>query len=225
MTDHLDDGTRTIATGTHGRYLVRGAAGAGPHPLLVTFHGYGETAEQQLARIDGIDGIEGIERWVRVSIQGLHRFYRGRSGEIVAGWMTRQDRELAIADNLEYVDGVIAAVAREHPLSGTTVYAGFSQGVAMAFRCAARLARRAIGVIAVGGDVPPELDHETLTAIPSALIARGRTDTVYGEDAFAADERRLRDAGVEVRTVTTDAGHDWTGELNAACADFLEERV
>ena len=42
--------------------------------------------------------------WTRVAIQGLHRFYRGRSRTTVASWMTRQDRELLIADNVAYVD-------------------------------------------------------------------------------------------------------------------------
>ena len=30
--------------------------------------------------------------WTRVSVQALHRFYRGRSEITVASWMTRQDR-------------------------------------------------------------------------------------------------------------------------------------
>jgi len=36
-------------------------------------------------------------------VQGLHRFYRSRSEIVVASWMTKQDRELAIGDNIDYV--------------------------------------------------------------------------------------------------------------------------
>ena len=54
--------------------------------------------------------------------------------------MTRQDREAAIADNIDYVDRVVAATrTAAEPL----VFAGFSQGVAMAFRAAVRGKRRA----------------------------------------------------------------------------------
>jgi len=88
---------RTIAVTTHGRYLVEKPAASGPAPLLVGFHGYGEGAEAQLERMRRIGG---ADRWRLVSIQGLHRFYQRRADQVVASWMTRQDRDLAIADNL-----------------------------------------------------------------------------------------------------------------------------
>ena len=101
---------RTIAIGTHGRYLLEPPASAGPAPMLVGFHGYGEGADIQLERMRRIPG---ADRWLLVSIQGLHRFYQRRANEVVASWMTRQDRELAMADNLAYVAAVIDAVDRE----------------------------------------------------------------------------------------------------------------
>ena len=64
---------RAIAAATHGRYLVAPAAGGGPAPLLIGFHGYGEPAEAQLDRLRAIPG---VERWTVVAIQGLHRFYQ-----------------------------------------------------------------------------------------------------------------------------------------------------
>src|ERR1700741_5261632 len=96
----------SIEVTTHGRYLLDGA---GPgKPMLVGFHGYGESAEMELSRLRSIPGAEG---WTVLAIQGLHRFYRRRSDEIVASWMTRQDRELAIHDNCSYVAKVIDIVA------------------------------------------------------------------------------------------------------------------
>src|ERR1700716_1960617 len=102
---------RTIAANTHGRYLVVPAAAAAPAGLLVGFHGYAEGAEMQLERLRAIPG---SDRWRLVAIQGLHRFYQRRTNEVIASWMTRQDRELAIADNLAYVNAVIDAVDREY---------------------------------------------------------------------------------------------------------------
>jgi predicted esterase len=69
--------------------------------------------------------------------------YKGRTDEVVASWMTRQDRETAISDNVAYVDAAVASVPRE-PQS-PVVYAGFSQGTAMAFRAAVRGQARAAG--------------------------------------------------------------------------------
>src|SRR5919106_2266873 len=96
----------------HGRYLVVPPVLPGPAPLLVGFHGYAEPAEAQLDRMRAIPG---AERWLLVSIQGLNRFYQRRTNEVIAGWMTRQDREHAIADNVAYVASVLDVVRRDWP--------------------------------------------------------------------------------------------------------------
>ena len=94
---------RNIAATTHGRYLL--AAGVDARGCRCCSSVFTATPRAPRrssnacarfqARIDG--------RWS--SIQGLHRFYQRRTNEVIASWMTRQDRELAIADNLAYVDG------------------------------------------------------------------------------------------------------------------------
>jgi predicted esterase len=213
---------RTIATTTHGRYLVAPPAAKGPAPLLVGFHGYAEGAEAQLERMRAIPG---ADPWRIVAIQGLHRFYQRRANDVVASWMTRQDRELAIADNLAYVQAVIDAVAREWPDPPKIVYAGFSQGVAMTFRAAAASTRRVAGVIAVGGDVPPELDAASLAGIPAALICRGAGDAVYTTSKFDSDIGRLRAAGAAVTPLAFDGGHEWAEPVLHAAAAFLRDRT
>ena len=82
--------------------------------------------------MERLAAIPGSATWTLVSIEGLHRFYRGRTEDVVASWMTREDREVAIADNLAYVAAALEEVP--HDQATRIVYAGFSQGVAMAFR-------------------------------------------------------------------------------------------
>lgn len=185
------------------------------------FHGYGEAADTQLGRLHAIPGAEG---WLIVSIQGLNRFYERRTNDVIAGWMTRQDRELAIADNVAYVAGVIGAVSQAQAVGDGVVFAGFSQGVAMAFRAAAALKRPATGVIAVGGDVPPEIDNQSLASIESALICRGTRDEWYGSEKYEKDLTRLRAAGVSVQALEFTGGHAWSDEVREAAREFLRER-
>jgi predicted esterase len=213
---------RSIAVGSHGRYLVappdgwtRGAAGS---PLLVGFHGYAEDAELHLERLRAIPG---ADRWLVVSIQGLHRFYRGRSQDVVASWMTRQNRDLMIADNLTYVSAVIDEVGRDWGARAPLVFAGFSQGVAMAFRAAASGRHQPAGIIALGGDIPPELDRQAVARIPHALIGRGEVDDWYTPQKFADDEARLSAAGTNVVVTSFDGGHEWTADFNRVAAAFL----
>jgi predicted esterase len=209
----------TIAVQTHGRYLVSRGAGSSER-LLIGFHGYGETAEEGLDRLRTIPG---IDRWTLVSVQGLHQFYRRRTNDIVASWMTRQNRELSINDNIAYVASVARQVAEHSPGVQAIVWAGFSQGVAMAFRAAAFVSPTPAGVIACGGDIPPELQEEHLRLIPVVLIGKGLRDEWYTAEKLASDERRLRSAGVQVRSELLDAGHEWTLPFSEMSGKFLNE--
>jgi predicted esterase len=209
---------RSIAATIHGRYLAIPPATPGPAPILVGFHGYAEDAETQLERLRAIPD---SARWLTVSIQALHRFYQRRTDRVVASWMTRQDRESAIADNAAYIAGCIDAVAAEWPTLPTIVFAGFSQGVATAFRAAAHSTSRAAGVVAVGGDVPPELTPDALKRVSAVLIAHGTSDEWYKKAKFADDERRLRECSVSVRALEFNGGHEWSSEVVAAASEFL----
>jgi predicted esterase len=208
----------TIPVGIHGRYLVESPA-ARPHGVVFGFHGYGEAAEAQFERLQSVPG---SNRWLLVSIQGLHRFYNRRSQEVVASWMTRQDRELAIQDNLRYVASVVEQAMVDVPSGAPIVFAGFSQGVAMAFRAACSSPTPAAAVIAVGGDVPPELDRNALSRVPAALLGRGVRDEWYSPEKWTSDQRRLRDAGTHLRAVSFEGGHEWSKAISAAAEDFLE---
>ena len=100
---------RLVATPTHGRVLIRHAE-HDARGLLVGFHGYMENADVQMQRLEAIPG---AAQWTLASVQALNRFYRGRSEEVVASWMTRQDRDIVIADNIAYVDAAVDAAVHE----------------------------------------------------------------------------------------------------------------
>src|SRR5262245_15928648 len=195
----------SIAARTHGRYLVE----EGPRErLLVGFHGYGENADVSLAEMLKIPG---VEDWTVVAVQALHRFYRGRTTAIAASWMTSQDRERGITDNIDYVRSVVA----ELPTPKRLVFLGFSQGAAMAYR-AAYSHSNASGVIALAGDAPPDV-HGPL---PPVLIGRGTQEDWY------TDEKLKKDLSIfaNITTVETciyEGGHEWTDEFRVVAGEFL----
>jgi predicted esterase len=210
---------RNIPVSVHGRYLVESPTHGTPAGVLVGCHGYGESADVQMERLRAIPD---AGRWLLVSIQGLHRFYRNRTDEVVASWMTRQDREFAMTDNVGYVTAVIDEVARELKVESPVLYAGFSQGVSMAFRAACSSRRRVAGIVAVAGDVPPELSVEALGRLPSALIARGARDAMYPVEKWHADQARMRAAGVDLRVLAFEGGHEWHDDVNREAAALLD---
>jgi predicted esterase len=205
-----------VPTMTHGRVLVREARAAAKTGVLVGFHGYMESARTQMERLEALDG---ASAWTLVSVQGLHRFYRGRSEEVVASWMTSQDRELAIADNLAYVAAALEQVP--HDNSTRIVYAGFSQGVAMAFRAGVRGAGRAAAIIAVGGDVPPELLADRAARFPPVLLARGARDDWFTSTRFEKDVAALHERTKSVEPLEYDGAHEWNAAVSDAIALFL----
>ncbi len=207
-----------VAVTTHGRYLVQRPEGPGPLPLLVGFHGYAERAEDMLARLASIPG---SESWGLVAVQGLHAFYRVKTGEVVASWMTKQNRELAIADNVAYVARVVAEVRRDLPAGTGLVFAGFSQGVAMAFRAAAFADCGATGVIALAADVPPDVAERGLAALPAVLLARGDSDPGYPPFQMERDLETLRGGGVPVEGFEFAGGHEWSAAFSARVGEWL----
>jgi predicted esterase len=217
---------RTLETATHGRYLLRPALGSGAAqneaaPLVVGFHGYAENATTSLEALETVPGIRG---WHVLAVQALNRFYT-RTGAIAAGWMTREDRELAIADNVAYAAGAVAAARREVQVAGPVVVGGFSQGTCMAWRAAALALDDCAGVIALGGDVPPELGRVEWRSHPRVLIGRGDADTWYTADKQQADLELLAGlgggAGLEVELCEFTGGHEWTDPFRQAAGEFL----
>lgn len=198
---------RNIATPVHGRVLFEDRQS---DRLIAGFHGYAETADthmQELQRLPGADS------WSLAAIQALHPFYVTKTGAIVASWMTSLDRELAIADNIEYVQRALAAVSAPRRL----VFAGFSQGAAMAYRSAATVP--AAGLIILGGDVPPDV-IAARPKLPPVLLGRGTKDDWYSEAKFEKDVAFLRGV-TSLTTCVFEGGHEWTDEFREAAGKFL----
>lgn len=205
---------RTIEAVVHGRVLYERRS---DDRLLVGFHGYAENAERHMLELQKIPG---IDSWSVAAIQALHPFYpkRGGGDDIVASWMTRLDREVAIAENIEYVRRALASIWRDADGEPRVVFAGFSQGVAMAYRAAA-FAAPASGVIALAGDVPPDVAAAQVQ-LPPVLVGRGRRDDWYSADRMERDVAYLR--GVTDLTVSIfDGGHEWSDEFRTAAGEFL----
>ncbi|MCM2316077.1 MAG: phospholipase [Thermoanaerobaculia bacterium] len=210
-----DPNVRTIATTLHGRYLLEHTGDGPSRLLLVGFHGYAQNAHAILEPLRAIAPAEAT----LVAVQGLHRFYSRSQQQVVASWMTREDRELMLADNLEYAARVIAAARAEATTpDARTVFVGFSQGATMAWRAAAE---NPAPVIALGGDIPPELTPAALAGVPSALIGGGSLDEWYTRAKYESDLARLANAGCPAEGCAFDGGHEWAAEFIEACQRFV----
>ena len=209
----------TIDANVLGRYLVVSPKAEKHAPLLVGFHGYGENADQHL---EALGKIPGVERWNLASVQALHRFYKRRSNEVVGSWMTNQDRDQAISDNIAYVRKVVAALRATTDHETPLVYVGFSQGVAMAYRAALCCGHRCAGLLILAGDIPPELKTKSPELFPPILLGCGRSDPWYTANKLDADLTFLRSKQIAFETVLFDGGHEWHPEFYKLAGRFLK---
>jgi predicted esterase len=216
--------TLTITTPTHGRALIRDATVSVPAGLLVGFHGYAQSAEDMLSELERIPGSDAR---TLVSVQALHRFYSRGEERVIASWMTRQDRDVAVADNIAYVDSVLdELVARPHssrvePSASPIVFVGFSQGAAMAYRAGVLGRHHAAGIIALGGDMPPEVKRPDIGSFPRLLIGAGDRDFWYTPAKVDADVHWLESRRVPFDLIRYSGAHEWTDEFRTAAGAWL----
>ena len=205
-----------IETTVSGRYLIEAPVGEGPLRILAGFHGYGQTAEEEM---ELLRQMQGSDNWLRCSIEALHPFMNVK-GDPGACWMTRRDRDLRIAENVRYIDAVLERVMQDYPVSGTLVLHGFSQGVAMASRVAMLGKHSVSGVMLLGSELPPELD--ALGRMGKVHLGRGDSDRFYPQEKFEADTVRLREADVPVELIRYHGGHSPEEDYFVSAGRFLQ---
>lgn len=93
----------------------------------------------------------------------------------------------------------------------------------MAYRAALSGRRRADGLIALAGDLPPEL--KTAATLqqpwPKVLIGVGSSEEWYSPDKVAQDTAFLESRGVDHSMARFAGGHEWTDEFREQAGKFL----
>jgi predicted esterase len=170
-------------------------------------------------QLDALVRIPGSSAWLLVSVQALHPFYTRNDERVVASWMTRLDRDHALADNIAYVGQVLADLRARYATRAPLVFCGFSQGGAMAYRAAAYYESQ--GLIVLAADVPPDVAAVTRVPLPPVLVGRGTHDEWYTATKQAADERALAALHVNAEACVFEGGHEWTDAFRERVATFL----
>lgn len=188
-------------------YAVAPALGADSVPLVVGLHGWGQTARKMLRDLAPL-AAHGI---TVAAPQAPHPFYLDmESAKVGFHWLTRFERDRAVADTNEFVAHVIEAVAAAHPVDPARIYLlGFSQGCSMAWRFCVSGQLRPAGMIACGADLPPDV-AEKLPGLPRfpALLVHGREDSIIAPQKMHDARAALTALGVPHEVHEFDGGHE-----------------
>ena len=195
--------------------------------LWIVLHGYGERAEDFLARFQPVADRETLV----VAPEGLSRFYlRTRRDEVGASWMTSRDREQEIADYLAYLDQVHGAVSESAGAAfQETVVVGFSQGAATASRWVAGSRAVSADRLILWGALPAA---ELRTREAQERLAPCRVDWVTGSEDRFTPPGKMHEACVAMQTescpvhlTTFSGGHEIDPETLVRLAGLRTPRT
>lgn len=197
---------RSIVVQRTARFHTLGGAHDAAEILLV-LHGYGHLARFFLNAFNGLE-----EGRTIVAPEALSRFYTdGSFTRVGASWMTREDREHEIADQIGYLDALVDLLRSECRKARRIRALGFSQGVSTLCRWSMQGRTALDHVVIWGGSMPPEIDTARLkerwknTRID---LVHGTDDPVVKEDVLLRNEAAVRAAGIAFETHRFHGGHE-----------------
>lgn len=119
----------TISVSKTARYFQLGEITPQTTDIIIACHGYAQLANYFLKWFEPFQ----LKNTVIIAPEGLSRFYwNGFSGNVVASWMTKVDREDDIKDYVNYLDQVVSSLQIKDNIKLTAF--GFSQGGATVCR-------------------------------------------------------------------------------------------
>jgi predicted esterase len=146
--------------------------------VLYVLHGYGQLAKFFIQKFKALG-----QDILIVAPEGMHRFYqKGNSGRVGASWMTREAREVDIADNMDWLTALDEKISTTYPINNRLVL-GFSQGGSTAVRW--RLSNKVAfdSLVVWGSDFPPEEKNakEQLTGDTTNYLVIGNNDEYFDD--------------------------------------------
>jgi len=223
MAEHHIDVRRTA------RYYTLGHLDGGARitDLWVVCHGYGQLAGEFA---ESFRVVAAPSRLIAAP-EALSRFYLDRTPappgsappRVGATWMTREDRESEIGDQVAYLDALHDRLREMLPDAGVRLHVlGFSQGVATVGRWLARGRARADRMILWAGSYPPDVDLAAVAprfAQCDVVLVVGSRDTLTSWTDANGQLQRFEDAGIAARLISFDGGHRLDDATLIALAD------
>lgn len=169
--------------------------------VLFVLHGYGMSAAKFLEEFKAV-----LEPGMMiVAPEGLSRYYRkGHSGDVVASWMTKDDREHEITDYVKYLDGVYNRVVENENVK--SVVLGFSQGASTASRWTVLGNCHHQALLIWAGEFAPEITQD----IDNKMIVWnicGDQDEFIDLNRHKQQTNRLRDLNFTTHEVVFNGRH------------------
>lgn len=205
-------------------FAVHEPEGVERPPLIIATHGYGQSARSFMRVLAPLRDKPALI----VSAQAPNQFYwqQSRPPKIGHTWMTSYMRDFTIRDNLAYMERLWNTLREGWRFDESRVFLlGFSQGSAMAYRFGASGILKPAGVIACGGDLPPDVEARLgeIEKFPVRIV-HGTGDDSMAYDKAVEGQQALEAAGFDVSTQYFEGGHDIPPEQVEAIWAWIDNK-
>ncbi|MCO6486204.1 MAG: hypothetical protein J5I41_10575 [Saprospiraceae bacterium] len=203
MGDNIID--QNLSVQKTARYYRRPALTSPAKGCLFGLHGYAQAALPFLQEL-----IPAVPNdWEIIAPEGLSRFYRkGTFGDVVASWMTKEDRIHEIEDHCRFLEQLHDIAVQQAPAVPLRVL-GFSQGVATAWRWLCTGNVKVERLILWAGRIPTDTrwpDVERRPSLPVQVVA-GDQDEWVNEGILQENLEWLNQQGIPAEAVHFRGGH------------------
>jgi len=188
--------------------------------LLIALHGWGQNARKMQRDLGPLRA----HNIVVAAAQAPHPFYLDmESGKVGFHWLTRYERDRAVADTNAFLGALIENLRATHPFDEKQIYLlGFSQGCSMAWRFCVSGVCEPAGMIACGADLPPDVGEKLPGRAPfRVLLVHGREDQIISNSKMQDAESALRTLGLAPDRHEFDGGHEIPREVAAQIAAWI----
>ncbi len=177
------------------RYFQLGEITPATTDVLIACHGYAQLANYFLKWFEPFD----LKNTVIIAPEGLSRFYwNGFSGNVVASWMTKVDRQNDIDDYVLYLDQVIDSLSLPSNIKLSAL--GFSQGGATVSRWIANSRYKFNNLVLWAAVFPDDIEVLSLkNLIPNPIqILFGNNDQFYNVEQIELLKKRLQKTEISI---------------------------
>lgn len=204
-------------------------SGKGPHPTLLTLHGWGANALDLLGLAPYICG----GRFLVICPQGPVQVPLGGSA-VGYGWfpltMGGPLNVKAVVTSRDSLRIFLDDTLQRYPIdSKKLAVIGFSQGGVMAYSLGLGEPERFAGLVSLSSWLPQDL-LSVLPDVPATeqlpvLIQHGKRDELVGVDKARQSSEKLRDLRVPVTYREYEMGHELNAQSLTDLSEWLHEKV
>jgi predicted esterase len=181
--------------------------------IWVVLHGYGQLAEFFIRKFQSLDSPDRLF----IAPEGTnYQYLNGFSGRVGANWMTRHERERAIANNHRFLDSLLQDLLSKFKTLPKINVLGFSQGAATATRWASNWEGNIDRLVLWAGGFASDLileDARVKFLDTEIHLVLGEKDELISPESIEIQEELIRDLGKVVHRHFFSGGHELDQEL------------